>query len=259
MATLECARWLFCSDVRAAFETAGGCALALGSEEAMGRFSSRLFVIGFRAALSSAVLLPVGNTGCGRSSAVASANTANASAHPSRVASVSLSSSPEFAQAARLFRSKDYAGALAALNRIMTRSVSQPDRAFLFRQRDICLRAVGGPYGSSDVRQADAAVRRVDGASAANADCGPRALRIVLERRGRRDEAVVRDGGTHWGLSGWPAGRGLSGPLGHGTRRFGPAGTCAGGLGAAMGSTPILEFYQPSSSLRSSSSGLASP
>ena len=90
----------------------------------------------------------------------------------------SIQTSPAYVRAEALFQKKDYRGALAAIDAISGGdALTESDRTFLGRQREICLRALTGGK-AAPARDAKAATL------AKLADCGPRALAIVATSLG---------------------------------------------------------------------------
>ena len=103
---------------------------------------------------------------------------------PSRLHSdaPSVQPSADYQHAVHLYSHHDYRGALAALDRLMAAPErTGADRAFIQRQREICLAALQG--GRSDQRPQTNDQRRRP-RTPEQADCGPRALLIVCRRLG---------------------------------------------------------------------------
>ncbi len=133
----------------------------------------------------STLLLAAGCARQGRPAAAASPPPARS---PRQVASAAgpnaVQRTPEYAEAARLYRKGDRAGASAALGRIKPGADwTAEEREYLERQKGIVEgRRADGP--SKVERRRSNGERR----TAAEADCGPRALLIVCERLGVRAE-----------------------------------------------------------------------
>jgi hypothetical protein len=93
-------------------------------------------------------------------------------------------SAAEYRSAQAAFLRKDFQGALGGIDALLRRPDLSPDaRTYLERQRDICLAAPGG-RGPVETASAPAVSPTPKNRAASDADCGPRALLAVCERRG---------------------------------------------------------------------------
>ena len=98
---------------------------------------------------------------------------------------LTLSRNPEYREATKLFSRKQYARAEKAIQALLSRrTLSETDRTFLTRQRDICRQARMG----RKVAQAPEPARK--GRGPEDADCGPRALSAALQTLGVRKDAL---------------------------------------------------------------------
>jgi len=99
---------------------------------------------------------------------------------------------PEYRRAVALFERKDYPGAERAIERLLADpKLAEAERAFLMRQQAICAAAEKGNRPSPAVIGAQA--------DRGAADCGPRALDLVLAQLGRERplEELTQRGGTN--------------------------------------------------------------
>jgi hypothetical protein len=91
---------------------------------------------------------------------------------------------PEYRLARQQFAAKDYRGALEKVDGLLARTgLTEQDRAYLLRQRQICQDAIAGKKPNiTSATSANVVADRQVKRSVAPADCGPQALLLVCQK-----------------------------------------------------------------------------